>query len=88
MLDSAVPEPSEGSASRLGDDEVALPYAKAFVVHFSTDTDARLEHATGRVERLQTGCRSRFASLDELLACLRAELAVADRTAEKGKDDG
>jgi hypothetical protein len=88
MVDGPIRERSKGPPSPLGDDEVTLPYAKAFVVHFSADTDARLEHATGRVEHLQTGCRSRFASIGELLACLRAELAGADRTAEKGEAHG
>ena len=53
----------------------ALPYAKAFVVQFSAESDPRLGTTTGRVEHLQTGRRSRFASTDELLAWIMAMLA-------------
>ena len=61
----------------------ALPYAKAFVVQFSAETNPRLgTTTTGRVEHLQTGRRSRFASADELLAWIMAMLAGAD-----GPDD-
>ena len=56
----------------------ALPYAKAFVVQFSAETDPRLGTTTGRVEHLQTGRRSRFASADELVAWIMAMLAGAD----------
>ena len=56
----------------------ALPYAKAFVVQFSTETDPRLRTAAGRIEHLQTGRRSRFASAEELLAGLKAMLANLD----------
>jgi hypothetical protein len=56
----------------------ALPYAKSFVVQFSADTDPRLGITTGRVEHLQTGRRSRFASADELLAWIMAMLAGAN----------
>jgi hypothetical protein len=56
----------------------ALPYAKAFVVQFSAETDPRLGTTSGRVEHLQTGRRSRFASADELLAWIMAMLAGAD----------
>ena len=55
----------------------ALPYAKAFVVQFSAETDPRLGTTTGRVEHLQTGRRSRFATADELLAWIMAMLAGA-----------
>jgi hypothetical protein len=55
----------------------ALPYAKAFVVQFSAETDPRLGTTSGRVEHLQTGRRSRFASADELLAWIMAMLAGA-----------
>jgi len=51
-------------------DRPGLPYAKAFVVQFTAETDARLEHAGGRVEHLQTGRRARFASIVDLLACI------------------
>jgi hypothetical protein len=62
----------------------ALPYAKAFVVQFSAETDPRRGTVTGRMEHLQTGRRSRFASADELLAWIMAMLAGADAT----RDDG
>jgi hypothetical protein len=68
---------SRGSAVTLHGapgDKPALPYAKAFVVHFSFETDAGLERATGRVEHLQSGRRAAFASLVELLVCLVAML--------------
>ena len=55
-----------------------LPYAKAFVVQFGAETDADLGHVTGRIEHLQTGQRSRFASFDEMLARMRAMLASTD----------
>jgi hypothetical protein len=58
---------------------LALPYAKSFVVQFSAETDPRLGTISGRVEHLQTGRRSRFASVDELLASIMAMLAGADR---------
>jgi hypothetical protein len=59
----------------------ALPYAKAFVVQFSAETDPRLGTTTsGRVEHLQTGRRSRFASADELLAWIMETLAGTDRS--------
>ena len=51
-----------------------LPYDRAFVVQFTAETSARLERAAGRVEHLQTGRRSRFASIDEFLACVAALL--------------
>ena len=62
----------------------ALPYAKSFVVQFSAETDPRLGTTTGRVEHLQTGRRSRFASADELLAWIRAMLAGADSPDDAG----
>ena len=55
-----------------------LPYARAFVVQFSAETDARRGTVTGRIEHLQTGRRSRFVSTDELLAWIMAMLAGAD----------
>jgi hypothetical protein len=51
-----------------------LPYDRAFVVQFTAETSARLERAAGRVEHLQTGRRSRFASIDEFFACVAALL--------------
>jgi hypothetical protein len=61
----------------------ALPYAKAFVVQFSAETDARRGTVTGRIEHLQTGRRSRFVSTDELLAWIMAMLAGADAAREE-----
>jgi hypothetical protein len=51
-----------------------LPYAKAFVVQFTAETDAGLEHAAGRIEHLQTGRRERFESADDLLLWIAALL--------------
>ena len=67
---------SQGDVSRRPVvDAPTLPYAKAFVVQFTADTDARLERVEGRIEHLQTGRRSRFASAEQLLACVTALLA-------------
>ena len=55
-------------------EEPALPYARAFMVQFSADTDARLKHAVGRIEHLQTGTRRRFASISDLRRCIAAML--------------
>ena len=55
-----------------------LPYAKAFIVQFASETDVRAGNIRGRIEHLQTGRRSRFASGDELLARMMAMLAGAD----------
>ena len=49
-----------------------LPYARSFLVQFTADTDPGLKRAAGRVEHLQTGRQSRFASL----AALRASIAT------------
>ena len=48
-----------------------LPYARSFLVQFTADTDPALKRAAGRIEHLQTGQQSRFASL----AALRERLA-------------
>jgi hypothetical protein len=53
----------------------ALPYAKAFVVQFVSETESHLGNARGRVEHLQTGRRSRFSSIEELVTRIRAMLA-------------
>jgi hypothetical protein len=71
-------EGAEGPDPRRADNRPALPYAKAFVVQFGAETDARLANVTGRIEHLQTGRRSRFASVDDLLACIMAMLAGVD----------
>ena len=60
-----------------------LPYERAFVVQFTAETSARLERAAGRVEHLQTGRRSRFASIDEFLACVAALLDDHTKTSPK-----
>jgi hypothetical protein len=66
------------------DNSPALPYAKAFIVQFGAETDAQRGHVTGRIEHLQTGRRSRFASVDELLAWITAMLASVPTS----RDDG
>ena len=70
---------ANGSGSQGGDDAgqrgVRLPCARAFVVQFTSETDARLEHAEGRVEHMQSGRRVRFASAVDLLACIVRLLA-------------
>ena len=71
-------EGAEGPVPDRTDTPSALPYAKAFIVQFGAMTDARLGSATGRIEHLQTGRRSRFVSTDELLAWIMAMLAGAD----------
>ena len=87
MLDSRANESgqhdAEDPAGRRPGDKPSLPYAKAFVVQFSAETDARLEHAAGRVEHLQTGRRTRFASIYDLLACIVALLADDDNAPRK-----
>jgi hypothetical protein len=55
-------------------DRAGLPYANAFVVQFTAETDASLEHAGGRVEHLQSGRRARFASTADLIACMASLL--------------
>ena len=55
----------------------ALPYAKAFVVQFAAGTDAGLEHASGRVEHLQSGRQARFTSVTDLVACIAVLLRDA-----------
>jgi hypothetical protein len=45
------------------------------VVQFGAETDARLGTVAERIEHLQTGRRSRFASIDDLLAFVKAMLA-------------
>jgi hypothetical protein len=59
--------PSDAAGAAQG---ATLPYDKAFVVQFTAETGADLAPAAGRVEHLLTGRRSRFASIDEFLACL------------------
>jgi hypothetical protein len=61
----------------------ALPYGKAFVVQFSLETDRTLEHATGRIEHLESGRRVPFSSAAELLACIAVMLGDADPAPEE-----
>jgi hypothetical protein len=65
-------------------DRPSLPYAKAFVVQFASETDVGAGNVRGRIEHLKTGRRSRFASADELLARIMAMLAGADAPRDEG----
>ena len=67
-------EGAGGAALRGAADRPGLPYANAFVVQLSAETDRQLAHATGRVEHLQSGRRVRFGSTAELLAGIVALL--------------
>jgi hypothetical protein len=78
MVQDAAHQGAESPVPGRAHTQSALPYAKSFVVQFSAETDPRLGITTGRVEHLQTGRRSRFASADELLAWMTAMLAGAD----------
>lgn len=60
-----------------------LPYDKAFVVQFTAETGPSLEPVAGRVEHLRTGRRSRFASIDEFLACIATLLVDHAKEAPK-----
>lgn len=68
------PTRSRRAERRPDAEEPALPYARAFMVQFSADTDARLKRAVGRIEHLQTGTRRRFASISDLRRCIAAML--------------
>jgi len=70
MASGSGSESTDDAARRDVADRPGLPYANAFVVQFTAETDARLEHAGGRVEHLQSGRRARFASTADLLACM------------------
>jgi hypothetical protein len=84
MAHDAAREEGDSPVPHRTDSPSALPYAKAFIVQFGEETDARLGNVTGRIEHLQTGRRSRFASIDELLASVMAMLARVDAS----RDDG
>jgi len=84
MAHDGAHEGAESPVAARTDNRSALPYAKAFIVQFGAETDARLGHVTGRVEHLQTGRRSRFASVDELLARIMTMLAGVAAS----RDDG
>ena len=90
MVDSTANEPShhdaEDPAGRRLADRPSLPYAKAFVVQFSAETGTRLEHAAGRIEHLQTGRRTHFASIYDLLASIVALLPDDDNAPGKSGD--
>jgi hypothetical protein len=75
MAHDAAHEGVERLVPGRADNPSALPYAKAFIVQFDEGTDARPGNVSGRVEHLQRGRRSRFASVDELLAWIMAMLA-------------
>jgi hypothetical protein len=79
------PEAKDGGAGDRAEagQTAALPYEKAFVVQFTAETDASLAPAAGRVEHLLTGRRSRFASIDEFLACITSLLGDHGRTPPK-----
>jgi hypothetical protein len=84
VVHDAARDRAEGPAPGGPGHPPALPYAKAFVVQFAAETDADLNHAAGRIEHLQTGQRSRFASLDEMLARMRAILTSTDSLPDDG----
>jgi hypothetical protein len=88
-MNHMAPDPTRAgdSVPRRTDDKPTLPYAKAFVVQFTAETDARLEHVTGRIEHLQTGRRVRFTSMDDLRAGFVAMLA-ADVHEETDREPG
>jgi len=69
---------ARSSGSSRGAGASALPYGKAFVVQFSAETDRTLEHATGRIEHLESGRRVSFSSAAELLACIVVMLGDVD----------
>jgi len=69
---------ARSSGSLRGAAASALPYGKAFVVQFSSETDRTLEHATGRIEHLESGRRVSFSSAAELLACIVVMLGDVD----------
>jgi hypothetical protein len=61
------------AASEKGD-VPSLPVYKAFVVQFTHDTRSQAGIFAGRVEHMNSGRRSRFASKHELLAGLEKML--------------
>ena len=73
----------ERAADRRVGDGPSLPYARAFVVQFSAETDGKLERVAGRIEHLQTGRRKRFTSIYDLLACLAALFPEENRATAK-----
>jgi hypothetical protein len=80
-----LPAGEEALARDAGSDHPSsLPYARAFIVQFASESDVRAGNIRGRIEHLQTGRRSRFASADEMVARIMAMLARADAS----RDDG
>ena len=47
-----------------------LPYGRAFIVQFTSETETSRGRVAGRVEHLKTGGRSWFTSIDGLLASM------------------
>lgn len=47
-----------------------LPYGRAFIVQFTSETETARGRVAGRVEHLKTGGRSWFTSIDGLLASM------------------
>jgi hypothetical protein len=84
MAHEGAHEGAESPVPARADNPSALPYAKAFVVQFGAETDARLGLVTGRIEHLQTGRRSRFASADELLARIMTMLGGVAASPDDG----
>jgi hypothetical protein len=75
MANGLGPGSTEDTVRRRAVEGQALPYARAYVVQFTAETDARLEHVAGRIEPLQTGRQSHFTSVAQLLACFVPLLA-------------
>jgi hypothetical protein len=63
-------EPRRPAASPESGDVPALPVYKAFVVQFTRETRSQGGDFSGRVEHMNSGRRTRFASKQELLAVL------------------
>lgn len=70
----------EGSAANaaVAESVPALPAWKAFAVQFSRQSGGGESAFSGRVEHLQSGRRTTFASRDELVATLERMLDAAD----------
>ncbi len=47
-----------------------LPYGRAFIVQFTSETETSRRRVAGRVEHLKSGGRSWFTSVDGLLASM------------------
>jgi len=87
-VNSSGSESEEDAGQGRAADRPALPYAKAFVVQFTAGTDVQVKRVAGRVEHLQSGRRSRFASIDELLACIVAMLGGRPSRPAKARRPG